>query len=122
MSNSKHIAAIIIILIAVFIVGLYYTQNKKGVSQSEAEKIIRSLPEIENLFELSSNWTIRAEDRTGDYWVVQVIEYVDDESQYHSATFNWYKVRKADGEIVCSMFSYDEQGKLNENVETNSCI
>lgn len=92
------------------------TQSKANISKTEAESVVKMLPEIKPLLSKpNSSWIINAEDSQDNFWLVQVAEIVknSDESE-HTATFNWYKIDMSSGKIVSSMFPYDKSGKLIE--------
>jgi len=104
------------------------SQFQSQITQMQAEDLVRNLPEVKNKLDNSkSEWIINADDRK-DNWYVQVAEVIEDtqaedtERTGHTATFNWYKLDKNAGEIICSWFYYDKEGKrLEKKDDSGSC-
>lgn len=94
------------------------------MTKIEAENLIKEQPEVKSRL---NTLTVNAEDRYDDYWYVRVAEVVDDgeidgQKTGHTSTFNWYKVNKGDGKVICSMFSYDKNGTLTKASSNSDCI
>lgn len=99
--------------------------NSESISKTEAEEIVKALPEIDTIMrDTEQKWFVMAEDRNDEHFYVQIAEVVENsDSNSHTATYNWYKVSKENGEIICSMFNYDEDGKLIKEGDVNkSCL
>lgn len=81
---------------------------------SEADKavaLVRRRPEVEKWLALftgpggtgpktGGRPAITVDRREGELWVVHAYEIVEDETGGHTATFNWYRVRLATGEVT----------------------
>jgi hypothetical protein len=129
MSKIVVILIGILVLIGAYLVFPLSIYKHSPITKNDAEDMVKTLPEVRNrLQNAESEWIVNAEDRKDDYWYVQVAEVVEDihsedkERVGHTATFNWYKILKKNGEISCSMFAYDKTGKLLQSNEADSCI
>lgn len=101
--------------------------EKTETTKEEAEKRVSSLPEVKRFLTNDSSrgrqFTVSADENreNPNHWLVQVAEIVPGEGEDgHTATFNWYEVDKVSGSIICSMFPYDNNGKLITSDENNS--
>lgn len=121
----------LIILVVLLSLSLFLNSNfwNKNISEQQAISIVKNLPEVNAYFNLGTQNAkpfIKAEDRKNNYWYVQVAEVVEDtevkdmERTSHTATFNWYKIDRNSGDIICSMFYYDKNGKLIKD-KVSSC-
>ena len=100
------------------------TASYEVVSETEAESIVRQLPEVKAFLAIpykdNSKPFIEVQDNDPSAWTVWVAEAVrDNEMVGHSATFNWYAVEKRSGKILCSMFLFDEVGTFLRSSESN---
>jgi len=90
-------------------------------TRSQAEDLVKSLPEVKKQLKNSkTEWIVEAIDKH-DVWTVQVAQVVircleNDEACGNLATFNWYDVDKKSGKIICSMFIYDEDGEYTDKL------
>ncbi|MDO8658157.1 MAG: hypothetical protein Q7K55_05425 [Candidatus Levybacteria bacterium] len=122
--NKKNKLIILCFLFVLFSFSLLLINNfsNKTISKQQAVSIVKNLPEVKTYLKMLNNvkagFFVNAEERVGEnnYLHVQVAEVVVDSKigeEYisHTATFNWYKVDKTSGKIICSMFLYDKNGK-----------
>ncbi len=99
MFNQKKIAFIIItliLLVALILSGINNTKNR-SITKESAAKIVSELPEVKLFMNNTSLGAISFdhEDVRINAWVIHVYENLPD----HQATFNWYDVNKATGEV-----------------------
>lgn len=124
----KGKVVVLLLFLLLLVSFLAFVNPQKSLTKTDAENLVRKLPEVKDKLNNSSGWVVNAEDRHDDYWYIQVAEVINDSSKGtttglgHTATFNWYKVDKNNGKIVCSMFNYDENGALKKDNEPNSCL
>ncbi len=127
--NNKTYLTIIPILVALILLsGVFYfhpySSSKKvsvplRVSKSQAENTVKSLPEVKSMLtDRGTEWIVEASDKN-KAWNVHVAQIVkDSDTLSHMATFNWYTVDKKTGKVVCSMFTYDKNGKFTDKVDS----
>ena len=84
------------------------------MSREQVEVRVKDLPEVkEYLKQFSSGGGIvETDQKTRHYYIAHVYEIVKEQGEIpsHAATFNWYVADECNGQIVSSMFSYDENG------------
>lgn len=140
---SKFIALTLFIILPFlgFYLGIRYqeldstavktSQYQSQITKEQAENLIKNLPEVKNFLKsLDGNkagFFVNAEDRKDNYWYIQVAEVVvdskaDEEYMSHTVTFNWYKVDRSSGRIICSMTNYDKDGELIKIKNLGDCF
>lgn len=138
---SKYLAMVLFIILPFvgFYLGIKYqeinytisigSQYQNQITKNQAEDIVKDLPEVKKMLDNAKNERIVTADERKDNWYVQVAEVVEDtrpedkERTGHTATFNWYKIDKNNGKVICSWFYYDKNGKRLENKnDSDSCI
>lgn len=104
------------------------SQYQNQITQKQAEEIVKNLPEVKNFVKQIGNYKLFIntwEENTS--WIIQigdVIKYpgvTDPELSGHDNTFNWYKIDKNTGKVLCSMLPYDKNGNLVANKKPINC-
>lgn len=95
-----------IILIAILIIGLIFPSFNKFLKTKKAVDKVKNLREVQEFLQITKNGLVELdhEDKETNSYVIHVYEIKDN----HTATFNWYYVNKATGEIT-KEFDFSEQ-------------
>lgn len=95
------IATVGLIVLAGALIWLF-AHKSDIITEKEALEKVKALPEVQEFIALLSEdgktASFLVEDR-GDNWSAQVLEIVVRNGESHTATFNWYLVDKATGDI-----------------------
>lgn len=119
---------LLLILSAVFL----FPTKPKTIDKSYVTDKVKNLPEVKKYLVLPKNNVsgiqrfIRVDDSDKSFFIVQVGSIIkavsNDPETGHASTFNWYKVNKENGKIVCSMFSYNAEGIEVKSDKLINCL
>ncbi len=89
---------ILIITLLVIVGGFVYFNNTPkttGMTETQAVDNVKKLPEVQDYLKRVPNALVEVDNESEGQYNVHVYEIKDG----HTATFNWYRVDKATGEV-----------------------
>ncbi|RJQ35782.1 hypothetical protein C4559_06425 [Candidatus Microgenomates bacterium] len=94
--QTKWIILFGIALMLIIGFGLFKNNAKNGsISKEEAVAKVKALPDVINYFKRVPNGQVSVNGEEDNSYLIQVYEVKND----HTATFNWYNIDKATGEV-----------------------